>query len=239
MSNPFDSYRVTSPFGYRTSPVNGKREYHTGIDLVRAHKAAIHAFVGGTVTHAKFGAAGTGLGGFGNTVTIRDKDGRLHLYGHLDSCAVKVGATVKAGQVIGYQGNTGQSVGSHLHYEIRKKASPMYGWIAAASNRCLEPTKYLKDLEKVKAVASKPTSKSNVGKTLYLAASNESWNIYPMSKAPVTANALKTPLRPKKFGGLSYRIVGSTMEHVYIIETSQFGKVQIVVKPHYTGFMIK
>lgn len=142
--NPFADYRLTSPYGWRIHPITGKKTFHTGVDLVKHHRAPINAFVGGEVIHAKDGAAGSGLGGYGITVCVKCPDsGHLHVYAHLDSVAVKVGEHVKQGQVLGYQGNTGQSTGSHLHYEIRKTSSPSYGWIADRENNCFEPTEYL------------------------------------------------------------------------------------------------
>jgi len=144
MSNVFSGYRITSPYGWRKDPFGGKSKvFHTGIDLVKSHKAAINAFVGGVVTYAKMGASGSGFGGYGNVVAIKDSKGSLHVYAHLHSCAVKVGAKVAKGQVIGYQGNTGNSTGSHLHYEIRKTSSPSHGWKADRENNCYEPTDYL------------------------------------------------------------------------------------------------
>lgn len=122
-------YRVTSEYGNRRDPFgSGKTVWHTGIDLVKPHRAPIHAFVGGTVTHAKMGQTGTGLGGFGITVVVVDKHGAAHLYAHLDSVSVSVGDVVKEGQEVGKQGNTGQSTGSHLHYEVRAKSTPSYGY---------------------------------------------------------------------------------------------------------------
>jgi hypothetical protein len=146
----FDGYRITSGFGWRTHPIRGGKEWHTGIDLVKSHKAPIEAFTDGEVLYAGEGKSGTGLGGYGIVVLIGDKNGRGQLYAHLDSVTVKKGQKVKKGQVIGYQGATGQVTGSHLHYEVRKKAEskPPYGWIADRVNNCLDPTKYLTDFYK-------------------------------------------------------------------------------------------
>lgn len=153
--NPFDGYRITSPFGWRTSPISGKREFHTGIDLVKSHKAPIHALADGEVIHAREGISGSGFGGYGITVAIRCREtGHLHCYAHLHSVNVRVGQIVSKGDAIGLQGNTGQSTGSHLHYEIRKKSSPQYGWIADRANNCFEPTQYL--IEKYKKSEVKP-----------------------------------------------------------------------------------
>lgn len=141
----FDDYRMTSPFGWRNSPITGKKEFHTGVDLVKSHKAPIYAFVEGEVVHAKMGATGSGFGGYGIVVAIKDKHGCLHVYAHLDSASVEVGQVVERWRMIGRQGNTGQSTGSHLHYEVRKTSSPKFGWIADRANNCHEPLKYLQN----------------------------------------------------------------------------------------------
>lgn len=163
MSKTWRGYRVTSPYGWRNHPITKKRAFHTGIDLVKSHKAPIQAFIGGKVLFAGFGKTGTGFGGYGNVVLIGDSNGRGHVYAHLDSVSVKVGQTVKAGQTIGRQGNTGNSTGSHLHYEIRKKAEskPPYGWIADRANNCVEPTKYVETYTTPKKPA-KATAKANL-----------------------------------------------------------------------------
>lgn len=121
-------FRVTSPYGYRNDPFNGSKVFHTGIDLVKSHRAPIFAFVAGEVVHAKEGQAGTGFGGFGVVVAVKDERGALHCYAHLDSCSVKVGQYIKVGQEVGKQGTTGRSTGSHLHYEVRTKSTPSYGF---------------------------------------------------------------------------------------------------------------
>jgi len=141
----FDEFRITSPFGWRSDPFTGERKFHTGVDLVLEHQAPIHSFVGGQVVHAKMGATGSGFGGYGIVVAIKDKYGCLHVYAHLDMAVVTVGQFVDRGKMIGRQGNTGQSTGSHLHYEIRKDSSPQFGWIADRQNNCYEPLTYLRE----------------------------------------------------------------------------------------------
>ena len=136
--NHYEGYRITSPYGDRISPINKQKEKHTGIDLAKSHQGDIYAFTDGIVTHAEFAQKGTGLGGFGNTVCVVDDNGYLHLYGHLDSCCVNINDKVKKGQTLGKQGNTGQSAGSHLHYEIRSQSKPSFGW-----RTDVNPTDYL------------------------------------------------------------------------------------------------
>lgn len=136
--NPFSGYRITSPYGWRNDPFTGIRSWHTGIDLVKSHKAPIYAFVAGEVIHARMGVSGSGFGGFGNVVSVLDSNGFLHCYCHLDACLVNVGQYVSKGQQIGTQGNTGRSTGSHLHYEVRSKSSPSFGF-----GTDVDPTQYL------------------------------------------------------------------------------------------------
>ena len=154
-------YRVTSPFGWRNHPIKGKRSFHTGIDLVKSHRAPIQAFTAGTVLFAGMGKTGSGFGGYGNVVLIKDKNGRGQVYAHLHSVAVKKGQVIRAGQVIGYQGNTGQSTGSHLHFEVRKKAQSRvpYGWTANRQTNCLDPRSYINNYE---SNTSTSTAKSNL-----------------------------------------------------------------------------
>lgn len=145
---PFSGYRITSPFGNRPDPFNpSKQQFHTGIDLVKSHDAPIHAFTGGQVIFAGMGQTGSGFGGYGNVVAIKDKNNCLHVYAHLNHTLVRKGANVSKGEIIGRQGNTGHSTGSHLHYEIRKKSQSTvpYGWTANRATNCHEPTKYLRD----------------------------------------------------------------------------------------------
>lgn len=143
MANLFEGYTITSPYGWRR--LGGKSDFHPGIDLVKAHKAPIYAFTGGTVLYAGMGKAGTGLNNYGNVVVLKDDNGRAQLYAHLDRVAVKIGDTIKKDELIGYQGNTGDVTGSHLHYEVREKTSPLYGWSSDPANSTLEPTAYLRD----------------------------------------------------------------------------------------------
>jgi murein DD-endopeptidase MepM/ murein hydrolase activator NlpD len=145
--NPFDGYTITSPYGWRIHPVHKDRRFHSGIDLVKGHKEPIYAFVAGEVVFAGMGYDGSGFGDYGNVVAVRDALGHLHCYCHLDTAVVLVGAKVERGQMIGRQGNTGTGTGSHLHYEVRKRSAPSFGWVKDAEDRCFEPTQYLVDLK--------------------------------------------------------------------------------------------
>lgn len=167
----FDGYRISSNFGNRRHPDGSGVKFHTGIDLVKLSggvNAPIEAFTDGVVLFAGEGKAGSGFGGYGNVVLLKDKDNRGHVYAHLHSVSVKKGQAVKKGQVIGRQGNTGKSFGAHLHYEVRKKAEDKvpYGWIADRPNNCFDPTDYLNKLNAPKKTVSKVTVIHNIQSTL-------------------------------------------------------------------------
>lgn len=129
----FDGWKITSGYGYRKDPFNGSNERHKGLDLVKYHRAPVQSFTNGTVVYAGWGRFGSGYSSYGNVVAIRDEYGYTHVYGHLDQVKVVVGSKVKAGTVIGLQGNTGRSTGSHLHYEVRR----------AGYGTDVDPMKYL------------------------------------------------------------------------------------------------
>lgn len=106
--------RITSRFGYRKDPFNGKKAFHTGLDLRARYKQPVFATANGYVEFAGWSS------GYGKLVIIRHKYGYKTYYGHLSKIRVKKGRWVKAGTVIGYAGSTGRSTGVHLHYEIRR-----------------------------------------------------------------------------------------------------------------------
>ncbi|EMR05541.1 Murein hydrolase activator NlpD precursor [Bhargavaea cecembensis DSE10] len=87
---------------------------HNGIDIARPSGKAILAADAGTVT-----ATGP-QGGFGNRVVVDHGNGYTTLYAHLASISVKPGQKLAQGQKLGVMGNTGNSTGVHLHFEVRK-----------------------------------------------------------------------------------------------------------------------
>ncbi|MGH9167661.1 MAG: murein hydrolase activator EnvC family protein [Acidimicrobiia bacterium] len=110
---------VTSGFGYRIHPISGVSKLHTGIDIDGAYGQAIVAGASGTVILASW------YGGYGQAVVIDHGGGLATLYAHMSSMAVSSGASVAAGDVIGYVGSTGYSTGSHLHFEVRENGNPV------------------------------------------------------------------------------------------------------------------
>ena len=111
------------------SPYNGNfkvtQEYkgasHDGLDLVGIASKEIHSTVNGVVEFAGWENSNNHSQGFGQYVKIIDnKTGYGFYFGHLSTIKVKVGQSVKITDVIGIEGNTGNSTGSHCHYCIRK-----------------------------------------------------------------------------------------------------------------------
>jgi murein DD-endopeptidase MepM/ murein hydrolase activator NlpD len=104
---------ITSPFGVRVDPFLHVAAMHTGIDFRGEYGEPVHATAAGTVTNAGWS------GGYGKMVEIDHGNGLATRYGHLSEIDVKVGQSVRSGEVVGRLGSTGRSTGPHLHYETR------------------------------------------------------------------------------------------------------------------------
>lgn len=117
MSMPIKA-AITSPFGWRRHPIFGVRKYHTGVDLAGPNRSAIKAADDGNVLYAGW------YGGYGKVVIVNHGNGLATLYAHMSKTAVSVGANIKKGDVVGYEGSTGFSTGPHLHFEVRVDGKP-------------------------------------------------------------------------------------------------------------------
>lgn len=97
-----------------------KGQTHDGLDVVGIDSKNIYSTIDGVVERAGWENAFNHQKGFGIYVRIK-QNGSIDRYyfGHLSKTFVKVGDTVKAGQLIGVEGNTGHSTGSHCHYCVR------------------------------------------------------------------------------------------------------------------------
>jgi len=104
---------LQSGFGVRIDPFLGRPAMHTGLDLHGETGDVVHATADGTVTAAGWS------GGYGRMVDIDHGNGLSTRYGHLSSIDVRVGQSIRTGQIIGKVGSTGRSTGPHLHYETR------------------------------------------------------------------------------------------------------------------------
>lgn len=116
-SVPVPGAPITQQYGIENSTY--KAGYHTGIDYGVGIGTPVGSAAKGTVVQ-------TGSGGaYGNFIIIRHPNGMYTLYAHLSRVGVQVGQRVREGQRIGASGNTGNSKGPHLHFEVRK--GPDYG----------------------------------------------------------------------------------------------------------------
>lgn len=114
---PISNYTISSPFGDRGG------EFHRGLDMAAAQGEPIHATKSGTVIKAEYHYS------WGNYVAIQHEDGTTALYAHQQQYTVKVGDKLSQSQVIGYVGSTGNSTGSHLHFELCKDNSLSQGML--------------------------------------------------------------------------------------------------------------
>jgi len=87
---------------------------HLGIDLAAGLGAPVYAADSGVVVFA-----GGAFGGYGNMIMIDHGNGYQTLYAHLNSVRAGCGSSVYQGQTIGFAGNSGNSTGAHLHFEVR------------------------------------------------------------------------------------------------------------------------
>ncbi len=109
---PLASIHVSSSYGRRLDPFTGRWANHQGVDYRAARGTPVYAVAHGTVTSARYN------GGYGNEVRIKHPSGMITLYAHLLRYSVRVGQTVKRGQIIGRVGSTGRSTGAHLHFGL-------------------------------------------------------------------------------------------------------------------------
>ncbi len=134
--------KVDNGFGANKAKYGGQG--HTGIDLNLPGQdlgSEIRAAADGVVTRVSFPVPGdfgqkTANNGYGNMIVIDHMNGFSTLYAHLSGTKgpkVSVGQRVKRGQVIAYMGSTGNSTGSHLHFEVRENKT----------NRALNPVEFL------------------------------------------------------------------------------------------------
>jgi murein DD-endopeptidase MepM/ murein hydrolase activator NlpD len=103
---------LTSRFGWRTDPINGKSAYHRGLDIRGRIGSDVKATAFGTVIIQNYDK------GNGRYVLLDHGNGFRTKYAHLQKSLVQKGDTVARGQIVGLVGNSGRSTGPHVHYEI-------------------------------------------------------------------------------------------------------------------------
>ena len=118
-SLPVTVTRISSLFGYRVHPITKVRTKHTGVDIPGSLNTPVYAARKGKVIFAGYS------GGYGNLVIVRHDKGYTTYYGHLNKITTKIGANVGVGVMIGRMGSTGNSTGSHLHFEVRRNGEAL------------------------------------------------------------------------------------------------------------------
>ena len=124
LKTPIDGARLSSNFGMRKHPILGYSKMHKGVDFAAPKGTPIYAGGNGVIEYAGYN------GGYGKYIRIRHNNAYKTVYGHLSGFkkGISKGKRVNQGDIIGYVGSTGNSTGSHLHYEIlfqNKQINPM------------------------------------------------------------------------------------------------------------------
>ena len=107
------SYHLSSPFGYRSDPINGSGKMHTGMDFACPPGNPVYATGDGVVVKVAHE-----FYGYGNHIEIDHGFGYVTRYAHLSVTLVQEGQTVRRGDCIGRSGRSGRITGPHLHYEV-------------------------------------------------------------------------------------------------------------------------
>ena len=114
---PLPDIKITSKFGPRTHPVTKVKGFHNGVDFGAIIGTPCLAVADGIVAISKVNGGGSSKG-YGYYIVI-EHNGFTTLYAHLKKLGLPVGTRVKAGDVVALTGNSGESTGPHLHFEIR------------------------------------------------------------------------------------------------------------------------
>ncbi len=131
--DPVEHYTLSASFGLGGGMWAHK---HSGQDFAVPIGTPVEAVHAGTVVKAGPNGAGDGPA-YGNAIVIKHANGKYSQYAHLSKVQVHVGQKVNTGQQIALSGNTGNSSGPHLHFEIR--TTPNYG-------SAINPVNYLRSL---------------------------------------------------------------------------------------------
>ncbi|MCC6345687.1 MAG: M23 family metallopeptidase [Nitrospirales bacterium] len=113
------SGRVSSGYGVRHDPLDGKLKRHNGMDIALPEGTPVAPAAPGTVVFSGYS------GGYGNCVIIEHGGGMTSLYAHNAENRVKTGEVVDTDTVIALSGSTGRSTGPHLHFEVRREGVPV------------------------------------------------------------------------------------------------------------------
>ncbi|QAX96133.1 hypothetical protein [Vibrio phage vB_VmeM-Yong XC32] len=107
--------RISSPYGMRVHPMQGTRKMHKGVDIAAPEGTPVRVAADGVIYRKYYSKS------YGNVIYVSHSNGKATRYAHMSRFepGLNIGSELKAGQVIGYCGNTGKSKGAHLHWELR------------------------------------------------------------------------------------------------------------------------
>lgn len=117
---------MSSEYGMRTDPFNGRSRWHAGVDFAGRQGSDVIAVASGVVTWS------SERSGYGNMVEINHSDGFVTRYAHNETNIADLGAIVKKGDLIAKMGSSGRSTGPHVHFEVFK------------NGRTVDPASYIK-----------------------------------------------------------------------------------------------
>lgn len=152
-AQPVAYARISSGFGMRFHPLLRYTRLHRGVDYAAPYGAPIRAVSDGYIASAGW------AGGHGNQVRIAHGKALGTSYSHMSRIAVRPGARVLQGQVIGYVGSTGLSTGPHLHFEVYRTGqavNPMT--VSFASTSLLSGPELAKFRARLSALLKLPVS---------------------------------------------------------------------------------
>ena len=114
LGSPLDTLEVSSNYGWRKNPLGEGYQSHSGMDFLADWRDTIYATGAGIIEKSGHNH------GYGRSITIKHISGYKTRYAHLTRYFVRSGDFVKKGQPIGTAGNTGETNGYHLHYEVSR-----------------------------------------------------------------------------------------------------------------------
>ncbi|MCR9255065.1 MAG: peptidoglycan DD-metalloendopeptidase family protein [Alphaproteobacteria bacterium] len=122
LAEPLEDYWLTSRFGIRRDPINGRKSRHNGVDLAGRYRSPVMATAPGKVTKAGW------MAGYGRIVEVDHGQGFKTRYAHLSKVKRERGDIVEKGDTVGLLGSSGRSTGPHVHYEVLKDGKPINPW---------------------------------------------------------------------------------------------------------------
>jgi murein DD-endopeptidase MepM/ murein hydrolase activator NlpD len=118
-ATPLEHFEITSDYGYRRDPINGRSAVHSGVDFAAPRNTPLYTTAPGVVSFAGW------RGRYGRVVEIDHGFGIKTRYAHLAKISVKKGEELGIGVEVGLLGSSGRVTGPHLHYEVLFDGAPL------------------------------------------------------------------------------------------------------------------